>query len=1110
MAATAVERKAKSVSLARRAAAVLGVACVADFAVALGAESHDAAELAWACLELVGRERAQPSVDTQPSRCADWAKIHDELASAHPHPEASGALAWLWLFGVPDTIGGLQFPFGFPRDVNRAVAIAREGTKLQSPTCGRCYTLLGLLLSVGYPPLVNAAHVVTSGLGDSPSSTVGKASLFLVGGEVTALPYGSRESSRLPRDIGRPDPAAVAYSAAAHAGDVLGTLAVSHLAHRGIIDQEKLWAPGPNRASAVTPRRPRGGDSEEISSRDGEGPSHQLPWGCDPFLTSQLGKLASVALDASREHDGWGPPAQPLSMEKAAAQDRAWLRHVLADPKGATPDALVQAAGRLDRGVMGIEHLPRGSPNAAELRQLAVDKGSAGAAMQLAIDHLKRNETAEARPLLNVAVNNADDPGEVEMARYYIRRYTCDEPDAGAAWPHLVRATELGRSEAELLVAHAHANGDVAGAPKHLANLSEAKRRYHRIAEGATSVGTLNEVQAFAAYNLGVLSLQSTTLRVDADDTGADANGQRHDDTMRSANATTSEEGSSTHSSPAADSGKAEGPQQSANGRNTPNNSGIEGAQQRRDPESTEVDAGAKSSRRQDSISGGGDSLPCSPEAQISFKNVVLSHLPLIRMGVALAQRAARLGDTVGALLLSSLMSDLGHPIGHADAASIWDSWAKLRPKHLGDHHETESAAGGATRRMEPCNLTGWWTTSTPSLASQNVSRAFVSSVEGGGFEMFNTTLEGGAAVLEGLNMSEVVIPAPARTQLRHLHSFLWHTSYDVLPDGAPVPVALQPPGAVPHLVEHHHQRGKLILDETCDMARIEAMFVNWTFHRLGAPASQKTPKQMSGDGVWARHDKAAGATSAVSDAARLSTQEFLHCWIRPEWYFSALDANLAGVRRPPPAPAPPPPQGWEALLALTTSADKCQCYGAFGCRRGDGACVTFAGLAEGACPPGSTACLEVPPHLEPPGKPMFSALPEVCALAYHRRGANAGMTDAMHVLSHAYSNGLRGVPKDAAEAFAWSKRAMDSGDARGRLDVAYSLEFGLGVEADPARAHAMYRESLRSSGEETAARASSLLALLAASGRYLAGRLLGVGGAQWRTAPWISQEVHG
>ena len=48
-------------------------------------------------------------------------------------------------------------------------------------------------------------------------------------------------------------------------------------------------------------------------------------------------------------------------------------------------------------------------------------------------------------------------------------------------------------------------------------------------------------------------------------------------------------------------------------------------------------------------------------------------------------------------------------------------------------------------------------------------------------------------------------------SRLKHftcLDMLRWHTTYDVFPGGAPVPVALQPPNAVPHLVESHHQRG--------------------------------------------------------------------------------------------------------------------------------------------------------------------------------------------------------------------------------------------------------------------------------------------------------------
>merc|ERR1711904_781 len=87
---------------------------------------------------------------------------------------------------------------------------------------------------------------------------------------------------------------------------------------------------------------------------------------------------------------------------------------------------------------------------------------------------------------------------------------------------------------------------------------------------------------------------------------------------------------------------------------------------------------------------------------------------------------------------------------------------------------------------------------------------------------------------------------------------------------------------------------------------------------------------------------------------------------------------------------------------------------------------------------------------------------------------------------------------------FFWSSRAMQAGDARGRFDVAYSLEFGLGVEADPPRAYALYRELLSGQAAEevpVAAQVSSVLALISASGRYLASRL--IGSSRWRHVPW-------
>ncbi|CAE7767409.1 unnamed protein product [Symbiodinium pilosum] len=74
----------------------------------------------------------------------------------------------------------------------------------------------------------------------------------------------------------------------------------------------------------------------------------------------------------------------------------------------------------------------------------------------------------------------------------------------------------------------------------------------------------------------------------------------------------------------------------------------------------------------------------------------------------------------------------------------------------------------------------------------------------------------------------------------------------------------------------------------------------------------------------------------------------------------------------------------------------------------------------------------------------------------------------------------------------------MAAGDLRGRFDVAYSLEFGLGTDRDTVRAHELYQEILTAQGhlgEDFAARAASFLALVAASGRAWASRIFQVAG---------------
>lgn len=321
-----------------RAAGVLLVAVAfalvsAVNGAAAGAAGTDAgslaSEAAWARLEAIARDRGAARDGS-----SGWSEVLASLVAAHPHSEASGTLAWLHLFGVPDERGSLDPPGGCPRNVDRAVAVAREGASLRSPTCSRCYSLLALMLSIGYPPLVNVAHATRD--------IAGRPSLIFVSHEVTAHPHGSAQAAQLPRDIGRPDPVATAYVIAMHAGDTLGILAVAHLANHGIIDAAEFGAPFPNQASAGTPRRPSAGKRAT----------------CDPFVTALLGELAGNAVDAVQTNETWGPPPQPLAAENTQQKDKSWLHHVLTNPREADPADIAEVADLLETGgSVGHEHL---------------------------------------------------------------------------------------------------------------------------------------------------------------------------------------------------------------------------------------------------------------------------------------------------------------------------------------------------------------------------------------------------------------------------------------------------------------------------------------------------------------------------------------------------------------------------------------------------------------------------------------------------------------------------------------------------------------------------------------------------------------------------------
>ncbi|CAJ1335339.1 unnamed protein product, partial [Effrenium voratum] len=292
------------------------------------------------------------------------------LHRAHPHAEASAALAWLYLFGLPESGGGGAGGFAVLRDVEAAVGTAREGALVG---CGRCWALLGFLMGAGFGPLLGAAHVT--------KDSSGRPGLIFLG---PVTPREGPDALRLPRDLGAPDPAAVAYFLAGETGDSLGLLAVAYLSRGGMVNLSSFLAPGPNQAASIISRRVQN-FSEAL---------------CHPVLAKQLGKVAEEVV----QEDSWGPVPGPLSASSGASGDAAFVAHALTAP-GASGAEVARAARLLETQAVREDQLPQAARNRSveELFQLAAKRGDQSSALRAAVDLLQKNATEEARDLLEAA-----------------------------------------------------------------------------------------------------------------------------------------------------------------------------------------------------------------------------------------------------------------------------------------------------------------------------------------------------------------------------------------------------------------------------------------------------------------------------------------------------------------------------------------------------------------------------------------------------------------------------------------------------------------------------------------------------------------------------------
>eukprot|EP00913_Durusdinium_trenchii_P017022 g16007.t1 len=255
------------------------------------------------------------------------AEVEPQAVEVEESPEISAAIAWLYLFGLAGESGSSEALVD--RDVDRAVEIAREGA-FQSK-CGRCFSLLGFLLAVGFPPLLGAAHLT--------EDSAGMPRLVFLGDVLSDL---SIYAARLPRDIGAPDPAAAAYTIASQQGDAIGLLATSYLSQTGLIHLDTYRAPSPNRASSMIsrPPHPRRGDADK------NGDPRSAVRARDTDLARSLGHLASEVLQNLQNTSGrsWGALPGPLSGRSTDRSDVAFVELVLADVANARAADLARAA----------------------------------------------------------------------------------------------------------------------------------------------------------------------------------------------------------------------------------------------------------------------------------------------------------------------------------------------------------------------------------------------------------------------------------------------------------------------------------------------------------------------------------------------------------------------------------------------------------------------------------------------------------------------------------------------------------------------------------------------------------------------------------------------
>ncbi|OII72715.1 uncharacterized protein cubi_01665 [Cryptosporidium ubiquitum] len=422
-------------------------------------------------------------------------RIIDTSKSITNIADSYGVLSYLWFYGIPNKRGRLEFPYGWPRNIDIALRYALKGaTKFN---CGFCYTMMGLLFAWGYPPLVNNTHGWI-GIDNSTSKvdllkySASKNTYFLYQNPHRYTNNMDSEKINFPLEKNGFDLVSMNYALASKNKDIFGQLANSYYLRYSLSDISYQYNTLENSSSFSLHRVPR-----NLTSVVGLSSSSRCIVALEPLIF-----VASKTLGDSR--DLFLPEISTLLRENKAKEHETkhyaeWVKSLAADrdPEGMTSLGELYYYGHEAGGIA------RDVNRAAQLWEESARRGDPQGALARAFLNLDGTIGTErdSSPYLRQVARNGE-PSAAALANYYIYKLGLEvDKNSTIAGQYLKLAADLGDGNAQLILAHAYAGGKMGVIPPGGQNDTLALKYYKLSAEGGRTV---------AYFNSAVLTLKGS------------------------------------------------------------------------------------------------------------------------------------------------------------------------------------------------------------------------------------------------------------------------------------------------------------------------------------------------------------------------------------------------------------------------------------------------------------------------------------------------------------------------------------------------------------------------------------------------------------------------